>query len=111
MQVYHVVTEKTMYRGQKIFFDKNQHNGVYHRVCEKRYIVNDIYAEPMKYNVETLEHHTSVALRELVMEEVRQTKFPQYPSRMGCLYVSRTLEEAEKWGAFFHRLVVQLIPL
>ncbi len=35
------------------------------------------------------------------MEEVRQKKYPQYPSRMGCLYVSETFAEAEKWGEFF----------
>ena len=35
------------------------------------------------------------------MEEIRQKKYPQYPSRMGCLYVSRSFEEAENWGKFF----------
>lgn len=64
-------------------------------------IVNDIYANPAKYNVETLEHHTSVALRELALEEIRRKKYPQYPSRMGCLYVSKSLVEAENWGKFF----------
>ena len=101
MIAYHVVTDRPMYVGQQIIFDEEHHSGVYQRVYDKIDIVNDIYANPAKYDVETLEHHTSVALRELALEEVRQKKYPQYPSRMGCLYVSKSLEEAENWGEFF----------
>ena len=104
MYVYHVVTERPMKVGQQIIFDKEHHNGVYQRVFEKMDIVNDIYANPIKYSAELLEHHTSVALRELALEEVRQKKYPTYPSRMSCLYVSKTLEEATKWGEFFAQL-------
>ncbi|MDE6412480.1 MAG: DUF2441 domain-containing protein [Eubacterium sp.] len=101
---YHVVTEKPMRVGQHIIFDENNHNGVYKRVNEKLDIVNDIYANPEKYKDITLEHHISVALRELAMEKVRIEKYSDYPSRMACLYVSKTLEEAEKWFDYFVRL-------
>lgn len=101
MYVYHVVTERPMQVGQQITFDEIHHNGVYKRVYEKIDIVKDIYANPSKYNTEKLEHHTSVALRELALEEVRLKKYPTYPSRMSCLYVSKTLEEADNWGKFF----------
>lgn len=101
MYAYHVVTERPMQVGQTIIFDETHHSGVYRRVHEKIDIVNDIYANPNKYDAENLEHHTSVALRELALEEVRQKNYPQYPSRMSCLYVSETLEEAERWGEFF----------
>lgn len=94
---YHVVTEKPMYVGQHIVFDENHHNGVWQRVNEKIDIVCDIYNNPKKYKDIELEHHTSVALRELALEQVRVEKYPNYPSRMACLYVSKTLEEAEKW--------------
>ena len=101
MDVYHVVTERPMYVGQQILFDEDHRSGVYHRVQAKLDIVKEIYANPSCYDPETLEHHTSVALRELALEEVRLAKYPQYPSRMGCLYVSGTLQEAEQWGDFF----------
>ena len=101
MIVYHVVTDRPMYVGQQIIFDNEHHSGVYQRVYEKTDIVNDIYANPAKYDAETLEHHTSVALRELALEEIRQKKYPQDPSRLWCLYVSKTLKEAESWGNFF----------
>lgn len=80
------------------------HSGVYQRVHEKLDLVRDIYANPSCYDADTLEHHTSVALRELALEEVRREKYPAYPSRMSCLYVSRTLAEAESWAAFFVRI-------
>lgn len=104
MYVYHVVTEKPMKAGQVILFDETHHNGVYQRVLEKKKIVDEIYANPGKYEGKKLEHHTSVALRELALEEVRQKKYPFHPSRMSCLYVSRTFEEADKWGEFFSKI-------
>lgn len=104
MYAYHVVTDRPMQVGQEIIFDENHHSGVYTRVYEKMDMVKDIYANPEKYQAEELEHHTSVALRELALEEVRLKKYPDYPSRMSCLYVSETLKEAEDWGEFFARI-------
>ena len=104
MYAYHVVTDRPMHVGQQIIFDETHHSGVYQRVYNKIDIVNDIYANPSKYDAETLEHHTSVALRELALEEVRQKKYPYYPSRMACLYVSKTFEEADNWGKFFAQI-------
>lgn len=101
MIAYHVVTDRPMTIGQEIIFDENHHSGVYQRVYDKLETVRQIYANPTAYKADDLEHHTAVALRELAMEEIRQQKYPQYPSRMSCLYVSKTFEEAEKWGAFF----------
>lgn len=103
MYVFHVVTDKPMYIGQQIVFDETHHSGVFNRVYDKLNIVNDIYNNPDKYDEENLEHHTSVALRELALEEVRQKKYPQYPSRMSCLYVSKTFEEADTWGKFLQK--------
>lgn len=104
MIAYHAVTERPMHAGQRIVFDEAHHNGVYRRVCEKLPAVEAIYANPSDFEADALEHHTAVALRELALEEVRRAKYPQYPSRMACLYVSRTLEEAERWAAFFAQL-------
>ena len=101
MYVFHVVTDKPVYIGQRIIFDETHHSGVYQRVLDKLNMVNDIYDNPGKYDEALLDHHTLVALRELALEEVRQKKYPQYPSRMSCLYVSRTFEEAENRGKYF----------
>lgn len=101
MEFYHVVTERPMWAGQHIIFDGGHRNGVYRRVQDKIGIVKDIYVNPGDYDAQTLEHHTSVALRELALEQVRLAEFPEYPSRMACLYVSKTFEEAEKWAGLF----------
>lgn len=112
--VYHAVTERPMHIEQHIVFDENHHNGVWQRVNEKLDRVNDIYDNPDKYKNIELEHHTSVALRELALEKVRTNKYPNYPSRMACLYVSKTLEESEKWFDYFvslGRAAFQIVKL
>ncbi len=101
---FHVVTDKTMVVGQTIQFDETHHSGVYQRVMDKLAIVKDIYANPCKFDTQQLDHHTLVALRELALEEVRRKRYPMYPSRMSCLYVSKTFEEAESWGKYFAEL-------
>ena len=45
-----------------------------------------------------------VALRELALEKVRKEKYPQYPSRMASLYVSKSYDEAVRWGKYFARV-------
>lgn len=97
---YHVVTDRPMKVGQVIRFDEENHSGVWQRVMDKLPIVEDILAHPEKYP-DKLDHHTDVALRELALEQVRREKFPQYPSRMACLYTSEDLETAEAWGEWF----------
>jgi len=48
-----------------------------------------------------MDRWANVARRELAMERVRRAGFPHCPSRMACLYASRTLEEARQWAEFF----------
>ena len=101
---YHVVTEKPMKLGQIIFYDEYHHSGVYERVYALKEKVDDIYSNPQKYDEIKLDHHTKVALRELALEEVRKKDYPNYPSRLKSLYVSKTLEEAENWYNYFINL-------
>ena len=103
-EYYHVVTDKAMTLGQIIIFDEKHHSGVYNRVHELKDKVDDIYLNPDKYNENEFNHHLKVALRELALEEVRLKKYPDYPSRLASLYVSNTLEEAEKWCNLFIEL-------
>ena len=98
---YHVVTEKPMQLNQEIIFDENHHSGVYERVYNLKNLVEDIYNNPRKYDNDNLEHHTKVALRELALEEVRKNRYPNYPSRLASLYVSKTYEEAKDWYDYF----------
>ncbi len=100
---YHVVTERPMHAGQILLFDETSETGVARRVREKAVAVEQIYAHPDRYDADSLEHHTRVALRELALEDIRRQKYPHLPSRLNCLYVSETLEEAEVWAESFIR--------
>ena len=98
---YHVVTDKPMKLGQELVFDDEHHIGVYNRVLAFKDKVDKIYKNPEVYKNVELEHHLKVALRELAMEEIRTEKYPEYPSRLASLYVSNSLEDAEKWFNLF----------
>ncbi len=104
MIFFHVISDVPKYVGQHIILDDEHPNGVHKRVHEHMSVVEDIYANPEKYEGKELSHDVDVALRELALEKVRKEKFPNYPSRMASLYVSKTYEEAERWGDFFARI-------
>ncbi|MBQ8327074.1 MAG: DUF2441 domain-containing protein [Lachnospiraceae bacterium] len=104
MIFYHVVSDRPKYIGQHFMVDEEHPNGVYDRVQEQMSLVKDIYKDPAKYKEVELSHSVDVALRELALEKVRKEKYPQYPSRMAALYVSRTYEEAEQWADYFARI-------
>lgn len=109
MIFYHVVSDKPKFVGQRFKVNEEHPNGVFERVQEQMEIVEDIYKNPEKYNGAELNHSVAVALREFALEKVRKEKYPQYPSRLAALYVSRTYEESERWADYFARLGRPLI--
>lgn len=104
MFYYHVVSDIPKYVGEHIILNDEHPNGVYKRVYAHIDTVNDIYRHPEMYKGTDLSHEVVVALRELALEKIRNEKYPQYPSRMASLYVSKTYEEAERWAEYFARI-------
>ncbi|RDI39144.1 uncharacterized protein DUF2441 [Falsibacillus pallidus] len=54
------------------------------------------------------------AIRETIAEMVRLQEFPEYPSRLSCLYASKTYGEALNWKELFdsyNRKVLQIVKL
>lgn len=103
--VYHVVTERPMVVGQRIAFDENHPNGVCRRV---RAWERFSQGAPGTDETDALiasnpERWAQVARRELALEQVRLEYFPHLPSRLACLYTSRTLEQARSWAEFFRK--------
>ena len=90
-----------MQLGQHILFDGQHHSGVYERVQKYTAQVEDIYRNPEQYRGQEMEYPLKVALRELALEELRRERYPDYSSRMACLYVSETLQEATRWAEYF----------
>ncbi|MBT2579400.1 DUF2441 domain-containing protein [Bacillus sp. ISL-8] len=128
---YHIVTRKTMRIGQIIHFDKNQTNTLYHffferkqlnsngedsiqilkshYLNEKLHINNENAKVVMNYVDQTIR-----AVRETIVEMVRLQEYPEYPSRLSCLYASKSYEDALKWKALFdsyNREVLQIVKL
>ncbi len=101
---YHVVSDVPKRKGEHIVMDEQHPNRVHLRVYKHLDEVRDIHANPQKYVGRALSHEVQVALRELALEKARKEKYPQYPSRMAALYVSKTFEEAEQWGEYFASL-------
>ncbi|EMI9086398.1 DUF2441 domain-containing protein [Bacillus cereus group sp. RP37] len=128
---YHIVTNKKMNIGQIIHFDKNQTNTLFHFFFERKHL-NSSGEDSMQilkehYTNEELHiknenakivmnymDQTIRAVRETIVEMVRLQEFPEYPSRLSCLYAARSYENALKWKALFdsyNREVLQIVKL
>ncbi|EEK73341.1 MULTISPECIES: DUF2441 domain-containing protein [Bacillus] len=131
LYAYHIVTRKIMSIGQIIHFDKNQTNTLYHFFFEreqlnsndedsiqilKRHYINEelhINNENAKVVLNYIDQ-TIRAVRETIVEMVRLQEFPEYPSRLSCLYAAKSYEDALKWKALFdsyNRDVLQIVKL
>ncbi|WP_438444506.1 DUF2441 domain-containing protein [Gorillibacterium sp. sgz5001074] len=129
--VYHLVTKKGMQPGQKLIFDQGQKNALYRYFFEREHanskgedfirilqghhtsdglILDKEDAGVVKSYVE----QTVRAVREVIVEMVRLQEYPDYPSRLSCLYAAQSLEDAWKWKALFeshYRKVLQIVKL
>jgi hypothetical protein len=128
---FHLVTREKMSLGQQITFDNNQHNTLYRFFFEKeqlnskgedslRILQDHHTSDGLKLNKEDAEvvskytGQTIRAIREVLTEMVRLQQYPEYPSRLSCLYAAKTYEEALKWKELFdsyNRNVLQIVRL
>lgn len=54
------------------------------------------------------------AIREIIVEMVRLQEYPEFPSRLSCLYAAKSYEDALKWKGIFeihNRKVLQVVRL
>ena len=129
--VYHLVTRKKMRIGQIISFDKNQKNTLYgfffdreqlnskgedfYEILHNQYSNEGIYLNKEDADV-TIKYadQTIRAIREVIVEMVRLQEYPQYPSRMSCLYATKNYKDVLKWKVLFdsyNRKVLQIVKL
>ena len=131
LYVYHIVTRKKMSIGQIINFDKNQNNTLYRFFFEKEQlnskgedfiqILHGHYTkEGLNLNKENADvainyvDQTIRAIREVIVEMVRLQEYPEYPSRLSCLYAAKNYEDVLKWKELFdsyNRKVLQIVKL
>lgn len=128
---YHLVTNKRMEKGQIISFTGDKKNTLYAFFFEKKFMnsenqdVNSIVSENISdeglmLNAEDsgiLNHYldnSSRSIREAIAEMVRIQEFPDYPSRLCCLYVARNYEEVLEWKKVvesYNRKILQIVKL
>lgn len=131
LYVYHIVTRKKMSLGQIISFDNDQKNTLFSFFFEREQvnskgedfflILRENYSDKGLYldkeNADVAINYTNQtirAIREVIVEMVRLQDFPEYPSRMSCLYASKNYEDALKWKEVFdsyNRKVLQIVKL
>lgn len=131
LYVYHIVTRKKMSLGQIINFDKNQKNTLYSFFFEKEQlnskgedfiqILKGHYTNDglnlNKENAQVAMKYVDLtirSIREVVVEMVRLQEYPEYPSRLSCLYATKSYEDALKWKELFNsynRKVLQIVKL
>lgn len=129
--VYHLVTRKKMSVGQIIHFDNNQKNTLYSFFLEseQRNSKGEDFFQIVKAHnssdgmnldkesanvVVNYADQTIRAIREVVVEMIRLQEFPQYPSRLSCLYAAKSYEDILKWKDLFHsfnRDILQIVKL
>ena len=129
--VYHIVTGKKMEIAQIIEFNKGQHNKLYHFFFEKEQVNSNgddfirlLYRHDIKEGLVLNEEDAKVsiqyvnqtirAIREVIAEMVRLQEYPDYPSRLSCLYASKSYHDALKWKELFdtyNRSVLQIVKL
>jgi hypothetical protein len=117
--------------GQKINFDKNQKNTLFHFFFEKEQmnskgedfiqILQGHYSnDGLKMDKENADvairyvDQTIRAIREVIVEMVRLQEHPEYPSRLSCLYAAKSYEDALRWKELFdsyNRKVLQIAKL
>lgn len=128
---YHIVTRTKMEIGQIITFDQNNFNTLYRFFFEKDHLNtkgedffqildNNFTNDGLTLNKEDTDitvnyvSQTIRAIRETVTELVRLQEFPDYPSRLSCLYATKTYEEALEWKEVFdsfNRNILQIVKL
>ena len=110
---YHAYSGEKVNVGDVLVFNSGTHNKMYGEVYNNEYKTDGIDANELlinkkrnndrEFSIEEFElvlntiNNDAFVLRELALEEVRNSKYPSYPSRLSCLYITKTKEEATNW--------------
>ena len=116
---YHAYSGEKVNVGDILVFNSDTHNKMYDEVYNNEYRIDGIDANELlinkkrnngrEFSVEEFElvlntiNNDAFILRELALEEVRKRKHPDFPSRLSCLYITKTKEEAINWSKILKR--------
>ena len=110
---YHANSGNELKVGDILIFDCNTKNKMYEQVYNSKYFLNNMDANEIILNkkknnsmdfepnelilIANTINNDAFVLRELALEEVRKEKYNNYPSRLNCLYLSKTYDDAKEW--------------
>ena len=116
---YHAYSGEKVNVGDVLVFNSGTHNKMYDEVYNNEYKTDGIDANELlinkkrnqerRFSIDEFElllntvNNDAFVLRELALEGVRKMKYPNYPSRLSCLYVTKTKEEAINWSEILKR--------
>ena len=110
---YHAYSGEKVNVGDVLVFNSGTRNKMYDEVYNNEYKIGEEDANELLINkkrnqersflIDEFElllntvNNDAFVLRELALEEVRKDKYPFYPSRLSCLYITKTKEEVTNW--------------
>lgn len=116
---FHAYSGTNIKIGDLLVFNSQTHNKMYEEVYNNEFNINGIDAnellinkkrnQEISFSKEEFEltlntiNNDAFVLRELALEDVRKNNYPNYPSRLSCLYVTKTKEEAINWSKILKR--------
>lgn len=116
---YHAYSGEKVDKGEILVFNSNTYNKMYDEVYNNEYKIDGIDANELlinkkrnqenSFSIDEVElllntiNNDAFVLRELTLEEVRKNKYPKFPSRLSCLYVTKTKEDAKNWSKILKR--------
>ena len=116
---YHANSGNELSIGDILIFNEETYNKMYDEVYNREFNINGIDANELlinkkknndtNFSVEEFEiilntiNNNSFVMRELALEEVRKNKYPNYPSRLNCFYVTKEIEDAINWSNILKR--------
>lgn len=116
---YHANSGDEVKVGDTLVFNIETHNRMYDEVYNNEFNLDGIDANELlikkkrnkdRYlSIEEFEvilntiNNDAFVMRELALEEVRKNKYPNYPSRLNCLYVTKEKEDAINWSNVLKR--------
>lgn len=115
---YHIESNKLYKIGDK-FQVGDEYNYFYDEIINKEFYLNDKDVNELMINKKKNNNYelnseefdlvfkcvndTTMIVRELVFEDVRKVYFNHLPSRLKCMYVTKTLDECYDWLKIFKR--------
>lgn len=121
--LYHVARYKKMIVGQELVVGDKPNNFCL-SICSKSFSVGEqdvnyliLHKDISQFSdielsiLKSYVYESCLMIRELVLENIRLTNFPDLPSRLKCLYCCNTLDDAKNWVNALKRMDKKNVPL